>query len=379
MKVGIYFPDFKPEDGGANTLLGTILKEIENTKSCKYDFVVLYKGKTNKKEIKNNIKYIDLGYLFGTNILTKGIRKIREDIFSYSILDKVAKEDNIDLYYFPEHPIINVTVPYIYTVWDLGHRTVPQYEEVSANGEWQRRENGYLKMLPKASYIITGNNTGKKEIIKYYGIDENRIKICEFPISSFCYGEEVKPNYLLDDEFFFYPAQFWSHKNHICIIEALKLLKEKNIKPIVYFTGSDKGNKENIKNKIKEYQLEDQVIFTGFIKDEELKYMYTHARALIFASMMGPNNMPPIEATYLNCPVIITNLEGHKEQLGDTAIYFDGNNPQDLANCMIKIINDNNYRNNIIELEKTLASRFSNINYFESIRKVIDTYFEENK
>ena len=377
MKVGIYFPDYRPEDGGANTLLGTILREIENNKSCKYDFVVLYKGKTNKVEVKNSIKFIDLGYLFGTSFIKKVIRKIREDVFSYSILDKIAKQEEIDLYYFPEHPNVNVSIPYIYTVWDLGHRTVPQYPEVSANGIWEQREKLYQKMLYKASYIVTGNETGKKEIVKYYGINEDVIRICEFPVSNFCYGKEEKPNFIKDDEFFFYPAQFWSHKNHICILEALKILKEEyNICPIVYFTGSDKGNKKNIVDKINEYSLKDQVILTGFVKDEELKYMYTHAVAMIFASMMGPNNMPPIEATYLNCPVIITNLDGHKEQLQDTALYFDGNKPKELAGLMYNVLINKELRNCVIESQKELAKKFSSINYFDSVKKILDEYYE---
>ena len=375
MKVGIYFPDYRPKDGGANTLLGTILKEIENSKSYNYDFVVLYKGKTNNIKTINNIKYIDLGYLFGTNIFSKVIRKLREDLFKYSILDKVAKQEKIDLYYFPEHPNINVTTPYIFTVWDLGHRTVPQYPEVSEKGEWKKREKLYQKMLYKAKYIITGNNTGKKEIIDYYQVDENKIRICEFPVSSFCYGNEEKPRFQIPDDYFFYPAQFWKHKNHICIVEALKILNDKyNLNPIVFFTGSDKGNKDNIVNKISEYHLEKQVVFTGFVKDEELKYLYTHATAMIFASMMGPNNMPPIEATYLGCPVIITSLEGHKEQLANTAAYFDGNNPEELALIIKEFLENKALVSKYKELEKPLGEKFSKISYFEQVKQILDEY-----
>lgn len=376
MKIGIYFPDYRPEDGGANTLLGTILKEIENSKSCNYDFVVLYKGKTNKVEYKNGIKYIDLGYLFGTNVLSKGIRTVREKILNYSILDKVAKREKIDLYYFPEHPNVNVSVPYIYTVWDLGHRTVPQYPEVSANGIWLKREKLYQKMLPKASYIITGNNTGKKEIMNFYDVESNKIKVCEFPISDFCFGSETKPSFINSKDFFFYPAQFWAHKNHTVIIKAIKYLKDVyDAKPIVYFTGSDKGNLKEVKKEIVANGLEDQIIITGFISNEELKYLYTHAIGMIFASMMGPNNMPPIEATYLNCPVIITNLEGHIEQLGDTALYFDGNDYIKLAEHIRNIRSNKVERDKILESQKPLREKFSKINYFEEVMKIFDEYY----
>ena len=113
---------------------------------------------------------------------------------------------------------------------------------------------------------------------------------------------------------------------------------------------------------------------TGFMKDEELKYLYTHATAMIFASLLGPNNMPPIEGTYLNCPVIITDLDGHKEQLKDTALYFNGYKAEELAAQMKRLLANSSVRNNIIKKEKALAKKFEKVNYFACVRQVIDEF-----
>ena len=95
---------------------------------------------------------------------------------------------------------------------------------------------------------------------------------------------------------------------------------------------------------------------------------------MIFASLMGPNNMPPIEATYLHCPVIITDLDGHKEQLKDTALYFNGYKPEELANHIKSFLCDKNAREKIIEKEVLLGKEFENIRYFSKILNIIDDF-----
>ena len=381
LKIGIYLSDYRPDAGGASSLVKTIQKEILNSKS-KNEFLFLYKGsiKNNYCSEKNNFKYYNLNSSdllakpsFSTKCRNRLKKILNKKINITSSFDLIAEKEEIDIFYFINPVIENVSYPYIYTVWDLGHRTTPYFPEVSRTGwNWNAREEMYQKMVYKASYILTGNEEGKKEILENYPMNPNKIKICPFPVASFCKGEEEKPSFEIPEQYFFYPAQFWPHKNQICIINALHILKEtKGLTPKVFLTGADKGNKEYIQSKIIEYGLTKQVTFTGFVKDEELKYLYTHATGMIFASLMGPNNMPPIEATYLNCPVIITDLDGHKEQLKDSALFFNGYKPEELAEQMFKLLSDNSIREKIILKEKKLAKTFEDINYFDNINNLL--------
>ncbi len=383
MRIGIFFPDVKPEAGGASSLLNTIQQEIKEARDYENEYLFLFYGEENRLlyENHNGFNYINLNYYkqhFSIKQKIKNYIKriVRRPIYFPSKFDLVAKDQSIDLFWFPSPGLYDISYPFIYTVWDLGHRTVPYFPEVSRSGwTWDAREQTYQKMLYKASYIITGNEQGKKEILKNYPVEEDKIKISAFPVAAFCRSQEQKPCFEIPEKFFFYPAQFWPHKNHICILEALLTLRDKRkLEPTVFFTGADKGNKKYIQEKIKEYGLEKQVIITGFLKDEELKYLYTHATAMIFASLMGPNNMPPVEGTFLLCPVIITDIDGHKEQLGDTALYFNGYKPEDLAEKMETVLIDNNLRNNLIEKEKLLAKDFDRINYFACIQNIIKDF-----
>ena len=111
--------------------------------------------------------------------------------------------------------------------------------------------------------------------------------------------------------------------------------------------------------------MNDQIVFAGFIDEGELKYLYTHAKAMIFASLMGPNNLPPIEAKYLNCPILLSDIPGHIDQMGDSAVYFNGYNCKDLAYKMNELLVSINSKN--------INGVYSDVDYFI---KVIDIFNE---
>lgn len=382
MKVGVFIQNCSPESGGASTLQQTILKEIISDRDEEIEYIFYYYGSFlgKSKFSKNGIVYVNLNYYKFIRIKDKIASfiygKILRQNIQPKILNFVSVKEKIDLVWFTFPANYYIECPYIYTIWDLGHRTTPFFPEVSRTGWlWNDRESTYQNMVYRASYIITGNEEGKKEILENYPVNPKKIRIVPFPVADFCRGKELPPSFAVPKNFFFYPAQFWPHKNHIRILQAVKYLKEESgIDTTVFFTGSDKGNRLYIQNKIKEYGLKNNIFFTGFLKDEELKYLYTHATGMIFASLMGPNNMPPIEATFLNCPVIITDLDGHKEQLKDTALYFNGYNAEDLAENMKILLTDDSARIRIKQNQLSLSNEFDQINYFVKIKDIINEF-----
>ena len=74
------------------------------------------------------------------------------------------------------------------------------------------------------------------------------------------------------------------------------------------------------------YQQDDQNENPEGLTEEEIASFYKHALALVMPSYLGPTNIPLIEAREFNCPVLCSDLDGHKEILGSEAIYFPPNN-----------------------------------------------------
>nr|MCR5557532.1 glycosyltransferase [Butyrivibrio sp.] len=271
---------------------------------------------------------------------------------------------------------VDLTTPFIYTIWDIGHRVMPAFPETTKPMyRWNGHETQCARMLAKATFILTGNETGKKEILDNYSVMENKIRIVPFPVTFFCYGAEEKPKFELPEKYFFYPAQFWPHKNHICIVKAVALLRrEKGIDAHVILTGSDKGNKAYIQKMVKELGVEDLIHFAGFVTYEEMKYLYTHATGTIFASLMGPNNIPPIEAVYLKCPLMITGIPGHREQMGEGVMYFDGYCPDSLAEHMNRLMTEPDAKAQAIAAQENIRKEICEYSYSDKIISILDEF-----
>ena len=354
MKIAVVIRDFKPDKGGAASLLDTIKKGMKHIKNADYEFVVVYEGgpKQAYKSIINGMEYYNLFYMRTVLAAASKVSDIKTfpRKLLYRLVDRkpagatdsywdlFCDKEGVDLIWFTSAIQERTSVPYIFTVWDLAHRGLSMLPEVGRPVmEWKERENIYREMLYRASFILTANESGKREIVENYYVSADKIRIVPFPLTEFCRGEEAAPEVKLPEEYYFYPAQFWPHKNHIRILKALRLLKEENgIRINVVFTGSDKGNCDYIKKKAAEYGIDDQISFLGLVSYPELKYLYKHAKALLYASVLGPNNMPPYEAVYLGCPVIISGIPGHREQMKDAAIYFDPLDERSLAQAVME-------------------------------------------
>lgn len=395
MRIGIYTDEFHGTDGGGFSLTQTMIREIRDRASQGEDkdqyFILFHGGKKQpyKKESNPVEINIDQLCLCRGNRLTQQAEKFYQTVYEASlhkihrprpVLDRITEKEGLDLIWIMQPSLLELHTPYIFTIWDLGEKTASCFPEVRQYDGLFHREHMVRKMAGGAAYVTIANETGRREIVENYHISPDKIRLVQFPIADFCYGEEKKPDLAMPEHYFLYPAQFWAHKNHVCIIDALKILREQyEIKANVIFTGSDHGNLDYIKEYARDAGVEEQIIYTGFVEDTALKYLYRHADALVYASLMGPNNMPPMEAAYLGCPVIITDLPGHREEMQDGALYFNGYHPEELAEQMRKAIRKDPEIEEVQKYATRLAEEFNKIDGFEQICGIIDEYRQIRK
>jgi glycosyltransferase involved in cell wall biosynthesis len=234
-----------------------------------------------------------------------------------------------------------VSLPYIVTVWDLCHRDFPEFPEVSSNFEFDRRENFFHGgALTKAIAVVVDSELGKQNMIERYGVDPSRVKVLKFlpRISSFDDTVlDVKAKYGIQNNYIFYPAQFWAHKNHIYIIKALQLLKSNyNLVIDVVFSGKDYGNLNYILEQAKLLGVAEQVHYIGFVDDSEIPSLYKNSMALVMPTYFGPTNIPPLEAFFYGVPVCYSDLPGLRDQVSGAAFLMDLTEPD----CLAKILSE---------------------------------------
>jgi glycosyltransferase involved in cell wall biosynthesis len=279
-------------------------------------------------------------------------------------------------------PFVLQKLNYIFTVMDICHRDYPEFSEVREFNIFRKREMLLRACLSPATIIVTESEELRDKIFLKYSIDKERILSIPNYVSPFIVNKnfskeeinDVKNKYLLPKNFFFYPAQFWEHKNHIRIIEAVNILKKKGKEFNVIFCGSDKGNLNYIINEIKKYNLEDNIKILGFVPENELGILYKLSFAVIMPTFFGPTNIPVIEAWYYNIPLIYSfHL---KNQVEDAALLIDPLNSHDVAEKMEEICMDN-VRENLIhkgkkKLEDLKKSR--ELGYMNFIQKLKSFY-----
>lgn len=297
---------------------------------------------------------------------------------------KLLRDNNVQIIYYPIQMQFHLdNYPFIATNWDIGHRSTYAFPEVT-HLVFRERDNYCMNILPKALMVFCESISGKKELAKYTLINDDRIRVV--PIFAGNVGNIIvddtttlniiKEYQLTKHHYFFYPAQFWAHKNHYNLLRAFKLFYIIHPDYKLVLTGGDQGNKAYIEQCIKILQLSDAVEILGFVNDEVLKVLYQNATSLIMPTLMGPTNMPPLEAMELGCPVICSDLPGHREELGDAAIFIDALKPEEILNAMQEMhISRSVYVEKILQQQKksafTIENALNRINhYFEEIAHI---------
>jgi glycosyltransferase involved in cell wall biosynthesis len=373
MKIAAILENDIASGGGFNQALNAILQMARLCKD-RYEYIVL----TNLQE--------NVSYLNRLGIYAKHFRYGLIDIWlTYTAmnplfrslplkfqqrgrLEKSLIKEGVDLTYFVtagKSCLSLQEMNYITTVWDLCHRDHPEFPEMRENNQFLKREYSYRNTLSQALFILTDSTTLSKRLAYRYGIENERILAMPYSPSPFIEKyhssskKEVLKKYGLTDGYYFYPAQFWMHKNHVRILQALVLLKKRGINRQTVFSGGNHGNLCHIKAQIKNLELIDNVRILDFVPTEDMRGLYEGCSAVVMPTYFGPTNLPPLESWQLGKPLIYSsNLT---EQAGNGALLVNPDSSAELAEAMTKVLEpsiaDSLIRNGVIRLAKINKAR----------------------
>jgi glycosyltransferase involved in cell wall biosynthesis len=281
----------------------------------------------------------------------------------------------VDLMLYPAPNALSFETgfPCVMAVHDLQHRLQPEFPEVSANGEWELREYIFRNGTRHATLLLADSEVGKEDILNFYGpygVTSDRVKV--LPFLPACYlrrdiseGERrrVRRAYHLPERYLFYPAQFWPHKNHGRIVQALGLLKqEHSLKIPVVFCGSYTGEiRERTFQEVmalsSQLGIEKEVYYLGYVPDEDMSGLYAEAVALVMPTFFGPTNIPVLEAWAFGCPVLSSDIRGIREQVKDAALLVDPRSMEAIADGIYQLWTDEKLPATLIALgHQRLAS-----------------------
>lgn len=386
MRIGILSPLAAEGMGGGYTFEFEIFERLlDFAPTSKHEFVILAGLDSCRTTSKfSKFKHVMLDRALSSQHAPSKWRRSAKPKHSHQWENKwtadVLAREGIEFFINVSPDFAILEIPYLAIVWDLQHRLQPFFPEVSSRDMWQIRENFYSNVLKRAAFVVTGTQAGKDEIHRFYGVSEERIRILPHPTPRFALEEAGSSEtefskYNLPDDYVFYPAQFWSHKNHAGLLYAVWHLKQtENLRLPVVLTGSDQGNEGYVRQLVEKLQLQEQVHLLGHVSRETLRTLYQNALALCYISFFGPENLPPLEAFALGCPVIAADVPGANEQLGDAAILVNPANELEIAEALKSVHDDKAKRESLICRGKERARRFTGNDFAKGLLALLDEF-----
>jgi glycosyltransferase involved in cell wall biosynthesis len=268
------------------------------------------------------------------------------------------------LYPVPLERSFESGVPYVMAIHDLQHRLHPEFPEVSADGEWERREYLYRNGCRYATLVLADSEIGKEDILNVYGeygITPDRVKVLPFLPASYLAEDvpeaekrRVGEIYDLPEQYLFYPAQYWPHKNHSRVVEALGLLKQEHrLEVPIVLCGTYAGTIreatfKQINSLSRRLHIENQILHIGYVPDDDISALYATAAGLVMPTFFGPTNIPVLEAWALGCPVLTSDIRGIREQVSDAAILVDPKSAEAIADGIYRLLTEDDLRETLV-------------------------------
>ena len=305
--------------------------------------------------------------------------KLKREINIYRF-PGLLKREGISLLFCPMTApnFCEAGMPTVSIVYDLQHMYYPYF---FTGEELAHRNNFYNKLKLKADFIICISSFTRDTVIDKLQVPSERV--ISIPIC--VHGRLTPPGKekmsmvlskykLYGKKYFFYPANFWPHKNHKMLLTAFNILSRKYPEQDLHlvFTGETFGrNLKTIKDAVKQMALSDKVHFLGYLSEEELASIWAGSYSLIFPSLFEGFGIPLLEAMFFEKPILCSNSTSLPEVGGNAAIYFNPRRPDEIVTAMESILINKQLYDSLIAKGKERLKKFD---YNQMISEYISVF-----
>ena len=360
MRIGINTLVAVPSEiGGAQTYLSKLIDNL--AKIDKLNQYFLFVAPWNKDLFQVGQKNFEQ---IICNIPRKflAIRALYEQM----ILPILAWRSKIDVFHSPASvsPFI-LPCPCVLTIHDVAPFVFPELTPAIFRYYW----NITFKMSARLAHlIITVSHSAKKDLVKLLGISEEKIEVIyhgselETPeLKDKSYLEPVQNKGKSDVPYILWVGRMYGHKNLTRLLYAYnKLIKAyQGIKHRLVLCGMKSWGYPSFAKTMEDLNLEDKVIFKGYVPDGELKSMYSNASLFVFPSLVEGFGFPILEAMSHGVPVVTSNCGAMVEIAGDAALLVDPYSVDEIAEAMHRVLTDESLRATLIKKGLERASQFS--------------------
>ena len=218
-------------------------------------------------------------------------------------------------------------------------------ELFSLSAYW-KRDLGFRAQMLGGRHIMLSSEDSRRDCENFFPQSIGRTSVVRFAVlppdvSDYDGARAIADEYKLPEHFFYLPNQFWKHKNHCIVIEALHLLKHQGHKIVVAATGKPddyrhRDHYEMLRSLVASYDLEENFRFLGMVPRQHVFALMRTCAALVNPSLFEGWSSTVEEAKSLGVPMLLSNLDVHVEQAEGSADYFAPHAPDQLAALMAR-------------------------------------------
>lgn len=282
-----------------------------------------------------------------------------------------------DLWIFPQQDVWSTffPVPALAAIHDLMHHYEPHFAETSSYPRLRFRHAYLGKVARDAQGVLVDSETGRRHVTETFGVSVDRLFVLPYIAHPHLVRARAPADfdrrYQLPKKFLFYPAQFWEHKNHLRLLDAMADCRQNCPDLKLVLVGSHKRKFEAVRRRMQELQLEDSVLLAGYVPQCDMAEFYRRARGLIFPTLFGPTNIPPLEAFALGCPVAASNIYGMPEQIENAGLLFNPLNTGEIASCILRLWNDDRLCEELKVRGRRKAASWGEREFQEAVNKIV--------
>jgi glycosyltransferase involved in cell wall biosynthesis len=232
-------------------------------------------------------------------------------------------------------------IPAIAWIPDLQHRELPH---LFSRAAWWKREFGFRAQIAAGRTIMLSSQDARDACERHYPATVGRTHVVRFAVPAVRRPDadevrRVRRIHGLPERYFYLPNQFWQHKNHLLVIDALTLLKQTNPDIVVAASGKqlDPYKPEHFQrtlSRLTEAELKDQFRLLGLIPYEHVAPLMVGSVAVLNPSLFEGWSTTVEEARALQVPMVLSDLPVHQEQADSIARFFDRTSAPSLADAL---------------------------------------------
>lgn len=279
--------------------------------------------------------------------------------------DGTIEKARIDIMHFTQQMAFFTKTLSIYHPHDLQHK------HLKANFSFTQR---FLRDLldrtfcSRAEMVAVATSWVKDDVLKQYPFTKGKVQVVPLAPPTSAYQKpkcediiKVRNKFSLPKSFVFYPAQTWAHKNHLGLLEAIAILKQRNgiTVPAVFAGSMNEAFYPKIEQIIQKLCLTSQTYFLDFVDPIELQCLYRLAKCVVIPTKYEAGSFPLWEAFLAGVPVSCSNVTSLPAQAGDAAIVFNPDNPKEIADAILRLYTDESLCEVLIQRGLNNVSLFS--------------------